>query len=148
MNKMNKKGFTLIEMLVVIAIIAVLVSIIVPVVSNSTAKAAAATNAANLRSIKAEVTTAMLTTDKTTGTTVRGFTIKGDGTVTGTFDGTVTFKKVTNFGTYDGSDAKKDVTIEPATNGGYTVKYAGKTIDDWAKVAAGETAVTAPAAGG
>lgn len=50
MKKMNKKGFTLIEMLVVIAIIAILVSIIVPVVGNSTAKAAAATNAANLRS--------------------------------------------------------------------------------------------------
>ena len=50
MNKMNKKGFTLIEMLVVIAIIAILVSIIVPVVGNSTKKAAAATNAANLRS--------------------------------------------------------------------------------------------------
>ncbi|MGM9590811.1 MAG: type II secretion system protein [Faecousia sp.] len=55
MNKMNKKGFTLIEMLVVIAIIAVLVSIIVPVVSNSTTKAAAATNAANLRSVQSSV---------------------------------------------------------------------------------------------
>ena len=53
--KMNKKGFTLIEMLVVIAIIAVLVSIVVPAVSNSTVKAAAATNAANLRSIAAKV---------------------------------------------------------------------------------------------
>ena len=52
---MNKKGFTLIEMLVVIAIIAVLVSIIVPTVSNSTVKASAATNAANLRSFKAEL---------------------------------------------------------------------------------------------
>lgn len=55
MNKMNKKGFTLIEMLVVIAIIAILVSIIVPVVSNSTEKAAAATNAANLRSMSASI---------------------------------------------------------------------------------------------
>lgn len=53
MNKMNKKGFTLIEMLVVIAIIAVLVSIIVPVVGNSTTKAKAAADAANLRSIAA-----------------------------------------------------------------------------------------------
>lgn len=53
MNKMNKKGFTLIEMLVVIAIIAVLVSIIIPIVGNSTTKAAAATDAANLRSAKA-----------------------------------------------------------------------------------------------
>ena len=60
MNKMNKKGFTLIEMLVVIAIIAVLVSIIVPVVGNSTAKAAAATNAANLRSYAASVAVVVL----------------------------------------------------------------------------------------
>lgn len=55
MNKMNKKGFTLIEMLVVIAIIAILVSIIVPVVGNSTKKAAAATNAANLRAAAASI---------------------------------------------------------------------------------------------
>ena len=60
MNKMNKKGFTLIEMLVVIAIIAVLVSIIIPVVGNSTAKAKAATDAANLRSAKATLTIAVL----------------------------------------------------------------------------------------
>lgn len=63
MNKMNKKGFTLIEMLVVIAIIAVLVSIIIPTVTSATDKAAAATNAANLRSIKAEIVTAVLTND-------------------------------------------------------------------------------------
>ena len=54
MNKFNKKGFTLIEMLVVIAIIAVLVSIVIPVVGDSTAKAKAATDAANLRSVMAE----------------------------------------------------------------------------------------------
>ena len=52
----NKKGFTLIEMLVVIAIIAILVAIIIPVVSNSTNKAKAATDAANLRSALATVT--------------------------------------------------------------------------------------------
>lgn len=60
MNKMNKKGFTLIEMLVVIAIIAVLVAIIVPTVTSSTDKAAAATDAANLRSAKATVTIGLL----------------------------------------------------------------------------------------
>ena len=54
MKKMNKKGFTLIEMLAVIAIIAVLVAIIVPAVSNSTKKAQAAADAANLRSLQAE----------------------------------------------------------------------------------------------
>lgn len=60
MKKMNKKGFTLIEMLVVIAIIAVLVSIIVPVVGSSTVKASAAANAANLRTVMAEVSTKVL----------------------------------------------------------------------------------------
>ena len=50
MKKFNKKGFTLIEMLAVIAIIAVLVAIIVPAVGSSTIKAKASTDAANLRS--------------------------------------------------------------------------------------------------
>ena len=49
--KKNQKGFTLVEMLVVIAIIAILVAIIVPTVSSATVKARYATDAANLRSI-------------------------------------------------------------------------------------------------
>ena len=47
----NKRGFTLIEMLAVIAIIAVLVAIIVPAIGNSTEKAKAAADAANLRTV-------------------------------------------------------------------------------------------------
>ncbi len=57
MTKMNKKGFTLIEMLVVIAIIAVLVSIVIPTVSTATEKAKEAADVANIRSAIAEVTT-------------------------------------------------------------------------------------------
>jgi prepilin-type N-terminal cleavage/methylation domain-containing protein len=56
MKKMNKKGFTLIEMLAVIAIIAVLVAIIVPAVGSSTLKAKASTDAANLRSVLSAAT--------------------------------------------------------------------------------------------
>lgn len=56
MKKMNKKGFTLIEMLAVIAIIAVLVAIIVPAVGSSTIKAKASTDAANLRSVLSAAT--------------------------------------------------------------------------------------------
>ena len=67
--KMNKKGFTLIEMLVVIAIIAILVAIVIPVVSNSTMKATAATNAANLRSYKAELSIDYLDNNAIDGTT-------------------------------------------------------------------------------
>ena len=67
--KMNKKGFTLIEMLVVIAIIAILVAIVVPTVSNSTMKATAATNAANLRSYKAELSIDYLDNNAIDGST-------------------------------------------------------------------------------
>ncbi len=51
----NRKGFTLIEMLVVIAIVAILVSIAIPLIGKSTTKAAAATNAANLRTMEAQL---------------------------------------------------------------------------------------------
>lgn len=71
---MNKKGFTLVEMLVVIAIIAVLVAIIVPTALAATTKAAAATNAANLRNYASEVAIALLSNNAT---------LNDDGTVTG-----------------------------------------------------------------
>lgn len=51
MSKPSRKGFTLIEMLVVIAVVSVLVAIIIPTVSNATMKARAATDAANLRTV-------------------------------------------------------------------------------------------------
>ena len=62
----NNKGFTLIEMLVVIAIIAVLVSIVVPTVKKSTEKAAATADAANLRTIMGELNTVVATSGKMT----------------------------------------------------------------------------------
>ena len=65
--KMNKKGFTLIEMLVVIAIIAVLVAIIVPAVGSSTIKAQASTDAANLRSVMSAATIEYATNGDLTG---------------------------------------------------------------------------------
>lgn len=63
--RFNKKGFTLIEMLVVIAIIAVLVSIIVPVISNSTEKAKAATDASNLRTVLGTLNVEVVNGEKT-----------------------------------------------------------------------------------
>lgn len=58
--KKAKKGFSLLEMMVVIAVIAILVSIIIPVMGGSTIKANAATNAANLRSVEGMITSRRL----------------------------------------------------------------------------------------
>ena len=61
MKKNNNKGFTLMEMLIVVAIIAVLVAIAIPVFTNQLEKAREATDAANIRSAYAEVMAAALT---------------------------------------------------------------------------------------
>jgi prepilin-type N-terminal cleavage/methylation domain-containing protein len=54
MKKMNNKGFTLMEVLIVVAIIAVLIAIAIPVFGNQLEKAREAVDAANLRSAYAE----------------------------------------------------------------------------------------------
>ena len=46
----NKKGFTLMEMLIVVAIIAILIIIAIPTFNSALAKARAATDVANIRS--------------------------------------------------------------------------------------------------
>ena len=49
----NKKGFTLAELLVVVAIVGILVAISIPVFTAQLSKARKATNLANLRAAKA-----------------------------------------------------------------------------------------------
>ena len=65
MKKTNKKGFTLAELLVVVAIIAVLVAIAIPIFTSQLEKSREATDMANIRSAYAEVTSAYLTDNKT-----------------------------------------------------------------------------------
>lgn len=59
--KKDNKGFTLMEMLIVVAIIAVLVAIAIPTFTSALEKSREATDAANLRAAYAEVTVAGLT---------------------------------------------------------------------------------------
>lgn len=69
-NRENgKKGFTLAELLVVVAIIAVLVAISIPIFTSQLDKAKASTDAANVRAAKAAAVTAYLTDEKTTEAT-------------------------------------------------------------------------------
>lgn len=57
----NKKGFTLAELLIVVAIIGVLVAISIPIFTSQLEKAREATDLANLRSAYAECSAAVLT---------------------------------------------------------------------------------------
>lgn len=84
--KKNEKGFTLMEMLIVVAIIAVLVAIAIPTFTSSLNKAKAATDAANIRAgyastmmtiLQADLDSDPITSDKT-------YYLKADGTVTET----------------------------------------------------------------
>ncbi len=63
MKKMNKKGFTLAELLIVVAIIAVLVAIAIPVFTTQLERSKEATDLANIRAAYAEAMTDYLATN-------------------------------------------------------------------------------------
>ena len=65
----EKKGFTLAELLIVVAIIAVLVAIAIPIFNTQLEKAREATDAANIRAAYAEVMAEGLTTSGTSAIT-------------------------------------------------------------------------------
>ena len=111
MKKNNKKGFTLAELLIVVAIIGVLVAISIPIFTAQLEKAREATDLANIRSAYAEVMAAGLTEDSANTTktvkltqTSAGWTTSNpkcgnidlSSKVTGLGDVTVTFNKTDN----------------------------------------------------
>ena len=66
-KKLNKKGFTLAELLIVVAIIGVLVAVSIPIFTSQLEKARYATNLANCRSAKAAAVSAVLSGDTEDG---------------------------------------------------------------------------------
>lgn len=119
----NTKGFTLMEMLIVVAIIAILIAIAIPTFNSSLNKAKVATDEANIRSGYASVMTQLLTSDTavTDGTT---YTLKVDGGVTG--DDTA------NYETKGKPAAAVDIAGHSvkAWEPGKTVTYTVKTNND------------------
>ena len=77
--KENKKGFTLAELLIVVAIIAVLVEISIPIFTSQLEKAKQSTDAANLRAAYAEAVMASLDNDGGAGTSTTPVKITSNG---------------------------------------------------------------------
>lgn len=63
-KKSNKKGFTIMEMLIVVAIIVVLAAIAIPTFSGALTKSKEATDVANIRAAYAEMQVKILTEDE------------------------------------------------------------------------------------
>lgn len=126
MNKMrkmkNKKGFTLMEMLIVVAIIAILIAIAIPTFASSLNKARVATDEANIRSGYASVMTDVLTDEN--------YSVEGGTAVTATYklnkDGSVT--KITDTVT-DAADPYTTV----GKNDNADTAVAGNKVGKWDK---------------
>ena len=74
----NKKGFTLMEMLIVVAIIAVLVAIAIPTFNDQLEKSRQATDVANIRAAYAEASVKYLSGDGATAGKAETPTLKSE----------------------------------------------------------------------
>ncbi len=107
--KKNEKGFTLMEMLIVVAIIAVLVAIAIPTFNSSLNKAKAATDAANIRAGYASVMMTVMDAD------LKGTPVSEDTTYYLNADGTVTTTKPTDVkSVYQCKGSSTDTSIDVA----------------------------------
>ena len=68
MKKTNKKGFTLVELVIVIAVLLILAAVAIPTVSGVIARANEATDAANAKSIETAIKYALVDNETNNGT--------------------------------------------------------------------------------
>ena len=114
MKKNNKKGFTLAELLIVVAIIAILVAIAIPAFSGSLNKAKVAADEANLRAAYAEVMAQYLTEQVSCEKTTQAMQYTGSVTVQ-TTNGTSTINVTSGKTVTVAADASGNITYTPAS---------------------------------
>lgn len=123
-KKLNKKGFTLAELLIVVAIIGVLVAVSIPIFTAQLEKSREATDMANLRAAKAEAVTLVLAGDPGTEATDKAIydALVGDGVYYNIQKGVLETTK---------SKALKGTTNDPKTFDG-TNEYGYNSNGDYA----------------
>jgi type IV pilus assembly protein PilA len=134
MKKLNKKGFTLAELLIVVAIIAVMAAIAIPIFTAQLGKAQAATDEANIRSGYANASANALTDS----TVVKGTTawyLNPDGTVGTASTGAYTTKG--NSDDLDKAGVNIGGTADIQWTSGKTVSYQ-VTTDGKIKIVIGQ----------
>ena len=117
----SKKGFTLMEMLIVVAIIAILIAIAIPTFASQLEKANQATDAANLRAAYAEAVVGAIDDGTKTITTVTMKSSKLDKLDQTTKIGDKTLAEIEGSGKTKGSTM--DVTVTIGTDGEQTVTF-------------------------
>ncbi|MBP3803785.1 MAG: prepilin-type N-terminal cleavage/methylation domain-containing protein [Oribacterium sp.] len=111
-KKLNKKGFTLAELLIVVAIIGVLVAISIPIFTSQLEKAREATDEANIRAIYAQLTADVLTENTAATDCPAAKTYKVEKAADGVVTGTATYTMVQQ---KSGTEGDKNLVIGGAS---------------------------------
>ena len=117
-KRKSGKGFTLMEMLIVVAIIAILVAIAIPTFNASLEKARKATDQANARALKSLCVTEYLMDNSNTGTygldASAGVAVKASGTA----DGKATFSNANVYKVQSSTNKGDYITCTIGESGG------------------------------
>lgn len=132
-TKLNKKGFTLAELLVVVAILAILVAVSIPIFTGKLNEARENTDAANVRAAKAAAVTAYLQADETQSTKYEAYYDAENGRMISAKP-TKGYNKAKQ--TYSGSDIAAGngvvkVTIDVKSAGSSEEQVADSVVAEW-----------------
>ena len=116
----NKKGFTLAELLVVLAILAILVAVAVPIFTGVLSDAQERVDNANVRAVRAAAVTKILTEDSPSGYTQSANAWTATATVSSTGD-------ITSLSIADGTTGAEGAVSDG--DGGYTVTAHVNSLD-------------------